>query len=211
MMPPRAVFTRKASGFISPIVSVLNMFTVSGAFGQCTETKSTLGRIALRSVTLVAPAFLMSASEMLGSRTWTSISKATQRLTVREPMRPMPTTRIDLPARSAGRSDRRWPQVFSRTKRSCLRESRAEASSMYMACSATDTELAMPVVISGILRLLSAGISTASKPTPRRATTIMTGAASSSAWRNGVPPSVTALASLSLGCSDGTVSSVRIS
>ena len=31
---------------------------------------------------------------------------------------------------------------------------------MYMACSATDTELAMPVVISGILRLLSAGTST---------------------------------------------------
>ena len=69
----------------------------------------------------------------------------------------------------------------------------------------------MPVVISGILRLFNAGISTASKPTPRRATTIMTGAASSSAWRNAVPPKVTALASLSLGCSDGTVSSVRIS
>ena len=62
----------------------------------------------------------------------------------------------------------------------------------------------MPVVISGILRLLSAGTSTASKPTPRRATTIMPGAASSSAWRNSVPPRVTALASLSLGCSDGT-------
>ena len=82
---------------------------------------------------------------------------------------------------------------------------------MYMACSATDTELAMPVVISGILRLLRAGTSTASKPTPRRATTIMPGAASSSAWRNGVPPRVTALASLSLGCSEGTVSSARIS
>ena len=82
---------------------------------------------------------------------------------------------------------------------------------MYIACSATETELAVPVVISGILRLLSAGISTASKPTPRRATTIMPGATSSSAWRNGVAPKVTALASASFGCSDGTVSSVRIS
>src|SRR5215212_3016016 len=39
----------------------------------------------------------------------------------------------------------------------------------------------------------------------------MPGAASSSAWRKAVPPRVTALASLSLGCSDGTRSPVRIS
>src|SRR5476649_905457 len=39
----------------------------------------------------------------------------------------------------------------------------------------------------------------------------MAGAASSSGWRNGVPPSVTALASLSLGCSEAGLSSVRIS
>ncbi len=68
-MPPRAVFTRNASGFISASVSALNMFTVSGDFGQWTETKSTLGRIALRSVTLVAPALRISASEMFGSST----------------------------------------------------------------------------------------------------------------------------------------------
>ncbi len=123
----------------------------------------------------------------------------------------MPTTTIDLPARSAGRSESRWPQVLSRTKRSIFLVRRADASSMYMACSATETELAMPVVIRGILRLLSAGTSTASKPTPSRATTIMPGAASSSAWRNGVPPKVTAWASLSLGCSEGALSSVRIS
>ena len=78
-----------------------------------------------------------------------------------------------MPATSDGRSLRRSPQAPVRTQRSDFLVSRAAASSMYIACSATDTELAMPVVISGILRLLSAGISTASKPTPRRATTIM--------------------------------------
>src|SRR5471032_2538793 len=78
------------------------------------------------------------------------ISKAMQRFTVREPMRPMPTTRIDLPDRSAGRSVRRCPQLPSRTRRSYFFTRRAEASSMYIACSATDTELAIPVVISGL-------------------------------------------------------------
>ena len=123
----------------------------------------------------------------------------------------MPMTSTFFPATSDGRSVRRWPHPPSRTQRSDFFVRREAASSMYIACSATDTELAVPVVISGILRLLSAGTSTASKPTPRRATTIMPGAASSSAWRNGVAPKVTAWASFSLGCSEGGLSSVRIS
>ena len=160
---------------------------------------------------MVAPALSISACDMFGSSTKVSISKATVRFTVREPMRPMPITSTFLPATSAGRSDRRSFQPPSRTQRSDFFVSREAASIMYIACSATDTELAVPVVISGILRLLSAGTSTASKPTPRRATTIMSGAASSSAWRNGVAPRVTACASLSLGCSEATESSTRIS
>jgi len=123
----------------------------------------------------------------------------------------MPTTSTFLPATSEGRSLSRSAQAPVRTQRSDFLVRRAAASSMYIACSATETELAIPVVISGILRLFSAGISTASKPTPSRATTSMPGAASSSAWRNGVAPRVTALASASFGCSDGTVSSVSIS
>ncbi len=82
---------------------------------------------------------------------------------------------------------------------------------MYMACSATETELAMPVVMRKTPRLLSAGTSTASKPTPRRATTIMLGATLSSASRNDVPPRVTACTSFSAACNEAGESSLRTS
>ena len=49
----------------------------------------------------------------------------------------------------------------------------ASVSIMNRACSATEGELAVPATISGTLRRLSAGTSTASNPTPIRVTTSM--------------------------------------
>ena len=62
---------------------------------------------------------------------------------------------------------------------------------MNSACSATEGELAVPATISGTLRRLSAGTSTASKPTPIRVTTFMSLEASSSGSPKRVPPSAT--------------------
>jgi len=68
----------------------------------------------------VAPAFLISAFRHVGVEHVGVHLEATQRFTVREPMRPMPTTRIDLPDRSAGRSVRRWPQPPRGTVKRCV-------------------------------------------------------------------------------------------
>ena len=62
---------------------------------------------------------------------------------------------------------------------------------MNSACSATEGEFAVPATISGTLRRLSAGTSTASKPTPIRVTTSMSLEASSSGSPNRVPPRAT--------------------
>jgi hypothetical protein len=68
------------------------------------------------------------------------------------------------------------------------------------ACSATLVELAMPTVISGTPRAVSAGTSTASNPTPMRATTWMRGEASSSGLRYGVADSAMPAACGSIAC-----------
>ena len=66
----------------------------------------------------------------------------------------------------------RAAHLLSRTIE-CISVARlASVSIMNSACSATDGEFAVPATISGTLRLLSAGTSTASKPTPIRVTTL---------------------------------------
>ena len=72
---------------------------------------------------------------------------------------------------------------------------------MNMACSATEGELAEPATISGIFLAVSAGTSTASKPTPMRATTSISREASSSLGPKRVAPSATALTGASLASS----------
>ena len=86
----------------------------------------------------------------------------------------------------------RWRQRLAFTIASSSAPRLASASIMNTAHSATDGELAMPVVINGILRLFSAGRSTASKPTPIRVTTRMSADEFSSLSPKRVPPSATA-------------------
>ncbi len=97
-----------------------------------------------------------------------------------------------LPSTSNGMVFVRSAQRFSFTSASSSAPRFASASIMNSAASATDGELAMPVVISGIFRLFSDGMSTASKPTPMRVTTRMSPDEFSSFSPNGVPPSATA-------------------
>jgi hypothetical protein len=107
-------------------------------------------------------------------------------------MRPKPITTTVLPSRSDGIAFSRSDQRFPFTSASSSAPRLASAIIMNRAASATDGELAVPTVISGTPRLLSAARSMASKPTPRRVTTRMSPAESSSSSPNRVGPSVTA-------------------
>ena len=75
----------------------------------------------------------------------------------------------------------------------------ASAIIRWNACSATEVEFAVPATISGTRRAVSAGTSTASKPTPMRATTSIAGEASISACRYGVPDNAMPAMSVSIG------------
>ena len=171
MMPPRAVLTTKAVAFIAASSAVPTMPVVSGVLGQFTVRKSISGSAVRQSVAAVAPVAAISAAATNGSCTSTSISIARNRATSRRPMRPRPSTSTRRPARSTGRTNRASFQVEVRSRASCRWLCLASASIRCSACSATDTELAVPTTVSGIPARVSAATSTLSYPTPRRATT----------------------------------------
>ena len=104
----------------------------------------------------------MVAAGTYGSYTRTLISIARQRFAVRVPMRPKPTIRMVFSARSTGISFQRSCQRSSRTAASWNITFLASAYIMKIACSATETEFAVPTTISGMPRAVSAGMSTAS-------------------------------------------------
>ncbi len=135
---------------------------VCGVFGQCSETTSALGSAASRSGACAAPAASISARLLKGSCTTTRISIASSRFTSRVPMRPKPTTSAVLPSRSNGIAPSRLFQLPLFTSVSSSAARLASASIMNSAASATDGELAVPAVISGMPRALSAATSTAS-------------------------------------------------
>ena len=81
----------------------------------------------------------------------------------RLPMRPKPTMSRSRPARSSGFIETRArSNRFARTAASFSRAFFASASSMNIACSATETELASGVMVTGIERSAAAAMSTAS-------------------------------------------------
>ena len=90
------------------------------------------------------------------------MSIARQRFAVRVPIRPKPTTSSVFSARSTGTSFQRSCQRSSRTAASWYIAFLASPYIMKIACSATETEFAVPTTISGMPRAVSAGISTAS-------------------------------------------------
>lgn len=105
---------------------------------------------------------------------------AAQRGAVREPIRPKPTISTVLPESSTGS-----PPLRSCHTPCCMRRfisvpRLASAIMKNTACSATLVEFAVPVTINGMPRAVSAGTSTASNPTPVRATTCNRGAAATS-------------------------------
>src|SRR5947208_771486 len=99
-MPPRAVFTRRAPGFIIRISFAPISPSVSGVRGRWIVTKSDCTRSASRVGIISTPISFARSTLTYGSNAITRIPNPPARAATSEPTRPRPTSPIVLPASS---------------------------------------------------------------------------------------------------------------
>ncbi len=176
-MPPRAVFTRRAPGFISDSSCSPIRPSVSLVRGRWIVTKSAWTSSASSVGITSTPISFARSDETYGSYAITRMPNAAARCATSPPTRPSPITPIVLPASST-------PSHSARSHRPAVSAAcacgmfRACDSSSASVCSAAEITLDCGAFTTITPRRVAASTSTLSRPIPARATTRSRSAAS---------------------------------
>ena len=179
-MPPRAVFTRRAPGFIIRISFAPISPSVSGVRGRWIVTKSDCTRSASRVGIISTPISFARSTLTYGSNAITRIPNPAARAATSEPTRPRPTSPIVLPASSTPSHRDRSHRPSMRSECACG-TLRACANRSASVCSAALMMLDWGALTTMTPRRVAASTSTLSSPIPARATTLRFVAAASTA------------------------------